>query len=418
MNSEVWRAVVIVVVVVVLSAANVAGVRTSTAITNVLTVGKVFPLFLLALAGFFFVDPQRYSFAAAPPYGAFSTATLLAMFAFAGFESALIPTGEMRDPQRHVPFSLLAGMSVVAALYSCVQAVCVGLVPDLAHANRPLSDAAGHIIGRAGESAVAAAALISIAGVMNAIVFATPRILFAMAENGELPRVFSSTHTRFRTPVAAIIATTTLGGLVALFSTFVSALTISTIVRLVVYMATCAALPVLRRRTELPRPSFSAPAGPLISAGAIALGLWLISNSPWAEVRVAAIFAVVGVALYFVGSRETRAVHRGGVIISRFRLTWSCSDESNSWLRRSDRLILGATASSAQVQPPPAPWRGAGSTPCVGSDGGVYKCPPAPRTIAVRAGRLFDSNDGPDADETSRARNGRSHHRGRCRRRR
>jgi amino acid transporter len=307
-DSEVWRAGVIVVVVVVLSVANIAGVRTSTAITNVLTVGKVLPLFLLAMAGFFLVDPQRYSFAAAPSYGAFSTAALLAMFAFAGLESALIPAGEMRDPQRHVPFSLIAGMSVVAALYICVQAVCIGLVPDLAHASRPLSDAAGRIIGRAGESAVAAAALISIAGVMNAIVFASPRILFAMAENGELPRVFCSTHPRFRTPVAAIVATTTAGGLVALLSTFVSALTISTIVRLVAYMATCAALPVMRRRTGLPPTSFSAPAGPLISAGAIALGLWLLSNSPWAEVRVAAIFAVVGVALYFVGSRETRAV--------------------------------------------------------------------------------------------------------------
>jgi imidazolonepropionase-like amidohydrolase len=57
-------------------------------------------------------------------------------------------------------------------------------------------------------------------------------------------------------------------------------------------------------------------------------------------------------------------------------------------------VILGATLSSAQVQPPPAPWRGAGPTPCVGSDGGVYKCAPAPRTIAIRAGRLFDSTTG------------------------
>jgi len=47
-----------------------------------------------------------------------------------------------------------------------------------------------------------------------------------------------------------------------------------------------------------------------------------------------------------------------------------------------------------QVQPPPAPWRGAGTTPCVGSDGGVYQCPPAPRALAVRAGRLFDSKTG------------------------
>ncbi len=57
-------------------------------------------------------------------------------------------------------------------------------------------------------------------------------------------------------------------------------------------------------------------------------------------------------------------------------------------------MLLSTTAVPAQVQPPPAPWRGAGPTPCVGSDGGVYKCPPAPHVIAVRAGRLFDSKTG------------------------
>ena len=58
------------------------------------------------------------------------------------------------------------------------------------------------------------------------------------------------------------------------------------------------------------------------------------------------------------------------------------------------RILMIAAALGAQVQPPPAPWRGAGGTPCVGADGGVYQCPPAPRVIAVRAGRLFDSKIG------------------------
>ena len=57
-------------------------------------------------------------------------------------------------------------------------------------------------------------------------------------------------------------------------------------------------------------------------------------------------------------------------------------------------LVLGAAVLCAQVQPPPAPWRGAGPTPCAGPEGGIYKCPPPPRTIAVRAGRLFDSKSG------------------------
>src|SRR5215472_99263 len=56
--------------------------------------------------------------------------------------------------------------------------------------------------------------------------------------------------------------------------------------------------------------------------------------------------------------------------------------------------VLLSVTTWAQVQPPPAPWKGAGPTPCVGSDGGVFQCPPAAQTIAIRAGRLFDSNAG------------------------
>ena len=57
-------------------------------------------------------------------------------------------------------------------------------------------------------------------------------------------------------------------------------------------------------------------------------------------------------------------------------------------------ILLMVAGLGAQVQPPPAPWRGAGATPCTGRDGGVYQCPPAARTYAVRAGRLFDSKSG------------------------
>ncbi len=57
-------------------------------------------------------------------------------------------------------------------------------------------------------------------------------------------------------------------------------------------------------------------------------------------------------------------------------------------------MFLSVAMLWAQVQPPPAPWRGAGATPCVGPDGGVYRCPPAPRVVALRAGRLFDSKTG------------------------
>ena len=154
---------------------------------------------------------------------------------------------------------------------------------------------------------MASAALVSIGGILNAILFATPRLLFAMAEHGELPRVLSRTHARHRTPAAAIIVTAATAGVVAVFSTFISALTVSTVVRLVAYSATCVALPALRRRSDVPAPVFRTPAGWLVSMGAIALGVWLLSNTAWAELRLGALAVLLGIVVYFACTRRTRA---------------------------------------------------------------------------------------------------------------
>lgn len=64
------------------------------------------------------------------------------------------------------------------------------------------------------------------------------------------------------------------------------------------------------------------------------------------------------------------------------------------FLSSSLAILLGALTATAQVKPPPAPWRGAGPTPCLGSDGGIFQCAPAAQVIAIRAGRLFDATAG------------------------
>ena len=293
-----WRSVAIVTTIAALAGANLIGVRVTAAVTNALTLGKLIPLCLFILVGLFFVDPQRYSLTPPPDYGSFSHAALLLVFAYTGFEGAVIPTGEMRDPARQLPFALLTGPAVVVLVYLLVQTVCIGTLPDLAHSERPLSDASLGFLGTRGASLIAAAALVSIGGTLNAQIFATPRLLFAMGERRQLPHMFSTTHVRFRTPVAAIALTSmvTLG--LSLFTTFLSALTIGVIARLVVYTITCAALPVLRRNAGVPHAAFCAPAGSLVAAAAVVLTVWLLSNSPWSEMRLAGMAVVMGFVLY------------------------------------------------------------------------------------------------------------------------
>lgn len=305
-SGEAWRASVIVGVISVLTIANLVGVRVTAAVTNVLTVGKLIPLLVVAGIGLFFIDPQRFVFATLPESGSFSQAALLLVFAYMGFENAAIPTGEMRDPARHLPFALLTGVGVVVLVYVLIQTVCIGMVPGLAQSDRPLSDASLAFLGAPGASLIAAGALVSIGGTMNAVMFAAPRLLFAMAENRQLPHALASTHPRFHTPLVAILLTVIVILGVTLFSTFISALTVSVIIRLLAYSTTCAALPVLRRSSRVPQPAFVVPGGSLIAMVAVMLSAWLLSSSSWDEVRVVTIAVGVGFLLYVPCARVSR----------------------------------------------------------------------------------------------------------------
>jgi basic amino acid/polyamine antiporter, APA family len=297
------RAGAITLIVAALTALNVRGVRGSTIINDTLTVSKLVPLLLFVVVGMFFIDGANLSFGAAPGVGAFSSAVLLLVFAFSGFEMAVIPAGESKDPTRHAPFALLTGIAIIAVLYMVIQIVSIGTLPGLAESTRPLADAAAGFMGTPGAVLITAGALVSITGTLNVIVLVGPRLPFAMAEQGQLPRVLAATHPRFRTPHVAIVVSALAMLVFTLQGSFISSLTISTVIRLVTYAATCAALPVLRRRGGVEAAGFTAPAGVATSIAAIALCGWLISSSGWRDIGLTALAAAVGFVLYLAFGR-------------------------------------------------------------------------------------------------------------------
>jgi basic amino acid/polyamine antiporter, APA family len=315
-----WRSTAIVVLVSSVAIANITGIKVTKMVTNALTVGKLIPLLLFGCIGLFFVDPQRYSLVPLPSYQSFSEAALLLVFAYVGFESAVIPSGEMRDPARHLPFALITGFAVIVSVYMLVQFVCIGTLPELASSERPLADASTGFLGSAGASVIAAGALVSIGGTLNALMFSSPRLLFAMAGNRQLPSMFSATHARFRTPVTSIAVTGIVALIIALFSTFMSAVTISAVVRLMAYATTCAALIFLRRRSKSPQSGFRLPAGPAVAAGALVLIGWLLSNTQWTEIRLAGIAVLLGFVLYLPGAWTALRPRRHEGVVTNDRL--------------------------------------------------------------------------------------------------
>jgi basic amino acid/polyamine antiporter, APA family len=295
------RAGVIVAVVAILTTVNILGVREAALVSNLFTIGKLAPLLLFVIAGLFFLNPQQFAAPVAPSYSDFSTAVLLLVFAFSGFEMAVIPSGEIRDPQRHLAFGLLVGTGFVVVLYLLIQVVCIGTLPGLATSERPLVDAGSQFLGTAGGSLITAGAMLSIGGTLNTVMLAGPRLLFAMAEQGQLPRVLAATHSRFRTPYVAILVSAVIMLALTLQGTFISALTISTVIRLLAYVATCLALPMLRRQAG--RAPFHAPAGVVVAIAATGLSVWLLSNSTWKDARAVALSAALGLLLLLVQPR-------------------------------------------------------------------------------------------------------------------
>jgi amino acid transporter len=190
-------------------------------------------------------------------------------------------------------------MSVVVVFYVLIQVVAIGTLPELATSQRPLADAAARFLGPGGAVMITVGIVVSLAGNLNVLMLSASRIIFAMAEHGELPAHLAAIHPRHRTPSLAVLATAAIMLGLTLSGTFLWLLTLSTLARLVAYMATAGALPVLRRSPEAPEAKFRLRGGVAIAVAAIGLGLWLLSNSTLREARDTAIAAGIGLALYY-----------------------------------------------------------------------------------------------------------------------
>jgi len=298
-TSTFWKPTIIISVVIALTVINILGVRQAAIISNGFTIGKLVPMIIFVAAGLFFINPAAYVLGPRPSTGAFSQSVLLLIYAFTGFEMAAVPVGEVRDPQRHLPRALAIALLVVATLYILIQVVCVGTLPELAQSTKPLADAGTRFLGIAGGSLISAGAIISIIGNLNVLVLAGSRIPFAMAEQKELPAFIGKLHSRFATPYTSILVTSAIMLLMTLKSSFVAALTISAIARLVTYAATCLALPLLRQRQNTPKALFRLPGGVVIAGLSLVLIVWLLANSTKQEAITAAIVAAVGLLIYF-----------------------------------------------------------------------------------------------------------------------
>ena len=298
------RAALLTLIIGALLAVNVRGVRFGARASNFFTLAKLIPLVTLIVAGGIFLLARGWPATSAPsrPGHAFD-ALLPLVFAYGGFESAMIPLGEARDPRRDAPFALGAALVCCTIVFTSIQIVAMGTVPDLAATSRPLAASARAVMGGGGALLLMVGALFSTYGLLSANMLNVPRLTYALARQGDFPRFFGLAHSRFRTPHVSIAIFALLLWSMALAGSFRWNAGLSAVARLFTYAAVCAAVPVLRRR-QPSEARFRLPAGNALAAVGIAFCAVVGAQTGRLELIILLITAAVAAANWWLARRK------------------------------------------------------------------------------------------------------------------
>jgi amino acid transporter len=178
----------------------------------------------------------------------FGRALILSVFAFTGMETGLCVSGEVRDPSRNIPRALILALGAITLLYLGIQVVAQGILgASLAQSTVPLADAMARI-SPALRALMLLGAAVSMFGYLSADIWGSPRMLFAFARDGLLPRALGRLHLRSNVPHVAILFYALIAMVLAITGTFAELAVLSTLTAAALYILGCAAAWVLARR--------------------------------------------------------------------------------------------------------------------------------------------------------------------------
>ena len=302
------RAVLLAGLFAALAAVNVRGIKPGIRLVEFITAAKLLPLLVLVVAGVWSlnVDFLRMTI---PTVSQVGQASIVLLFAFVGVEVALTPSGEISDPAKTVPRSILTALAVATSIYLAVQTVAQGtLGPELPlFKEAPLVETAGRLFGTGAKIIFLVGMAVSIFGYIAGDMLGTPRALFALARDGVLPSALVRVHPRYRTPALAIVLYAAAVAALAISSSFERLVVMANVSALLLYLMCVAASYQLQRRdVRMGGAPFNLPGGILIQLLAAAGIVWLLWQATPEEWTIEAY--VLGVAvLYYAAKRFLRS---------------------------------------------------------------------------------------------------------------
>ena len=299
------RIISLAVICVGLSVINVLGSIESIRSMTLFTVIKFAVLILLPLGGFILLGSTVIpSFESPiPPTEDLGAAALLLIYAFVGFEGAVVPAGEAKRPERDMPLGLLLGLAVVAVLYMVIQLVSQAALPDLANSKTPLLDVSASLFGPVGAVILMIGVAASVLANLVSSMFSATRVTYALSLEKSLPRWFGEVHSRYLTPANSVVFFGVAAFLLAAFGSFTVLAAMTVLSRLFLYGMSCAAIPKLRSQFR-GEGRFILKGGYLIPILGITACVWLMMQVSERSIWMTAIFVGIGSLLFWIGKKQ------------------------------------------------------------------------------------------------------------------
>jgi amino acid transporter len=294
-------------VVAVLTAVNLLGARSGANVVKFFTVAKLIPITLFIVVGFFFLRPAYFQPFAPHGLTPLADTVLLLLYAYAGFETLVVPAGEMENPKRSVPLALFIVMGVVTIVYMLVFSVAIGTFPGLAGHDNPIAEASRGFMGATGATLIAVGIVLSVFGTNSGSALVNPRRFYALAERGDLPRFLARVSPKTGAPYASILCTGFLVCLLTSTGSFAELAALSVVARFMQYIPTCLAVPVFRRRYGVALgDGFRVPLGSVIPFVAVGLCTWLLIESDPMKLVKGLAALIIGRCLFIISRWNSR----------------------------------------------------------------------------------------------------------------
>ncbi|HEY6972125.1 MAG TPA: APC family permease [Candidatus Angelobacter sp.] len=306
------RFLILTLLVGITAVINIRGVRQGTAANNAFTIAKIVPLLMVIMAGTVMIMLRHTAILPQALHVGGSSwlkATVLVTFLFGGFESALAPMSEAKNPRRDAAFALFTTVIVCTAIYALVQWVVVDVLGSSATSDRPLAEVARLSLGNWGAALIAIGAMLSVWGYLGAKLLGMPRLTFALAQQNELPSIFCAVSRRFHTPWFSIVFYAAVIWILAIIGSFAWNVTLSVVARLFYYGVICAAVIALRRQ-QLEAATFRIPGGALFPVLGIAVCIVLLTQVDFSQSRILAATVVAAILHWAWIRHQVRAAEQ------------------------------------------------------------------------------------------------------------